>query len=240
MKIDRKFRKTLSEIPNDCKQLIEKLKSCHDNDQLLTELCAIKSWNIGKCELYHWADVLDRFNSILEQSCAHKSEQSWQLACDLSENVKLKTLLLAVLQFTALLIEHSYSRHLYNSIEHLTTLLESTDFLVILSVLNLLYVFSKRSIFINRLSNDKKQALVQRLLYLAESWGGKENGLDLVKCCLYTDLSNFPSSATAVNFEYTVDTSINTDSKDEVSFLSHNQPSKTTVTKHVKLEKVNM
>ena len=82
-------------------------------------------------------------------------------------------LLLAVLQFTALLIEHSYSRHLYNSIEHLTTLLISTDFHVILSVLNLLYVFSKRSIFINRLSSDKKTALLQRLLYLAEVTSAK-------------------------------------------------------------------
>ena len=170
------------EKPNDCKQLIEKLKSCVDNDELLNEICAIKSWNTGKCELYHWADVLDRFNAILESACARSSAiesssssstastatRSWQLACDLPENAKLKSLLLAVLQFTALLIEHSYSRHLYNSVEHLTTLLESTDFLVILSVLNLLYVFSKRSIFINRLSTDKKQALLQRLLYLAE------------------------------------------------------------------------
>ena len=157
--------------PNDCKQLIEKLKICVDNDQLLAEICSIKSWNIGKCELYHWADVLDRFNSILELSCVKTpadSATSWQLACDLAENAKLKMLLLAVLQFTALLIEHSYSRHLYNSIEHLTTLLESTDFHVILSVLNLLYVFSKRSIFINRLSSDKKQALLQRLIYFAE------------------------------------------------------------------------
>lgn len=156
--------------PNDCKQLIEKLKSCADNDELLTEICAIKSWNIGKCELYHWADVLDRFNAILESACARVPDpaRSWQLACDLPENVKLKNLLLAVLQFTALLIEHSYSRHLYNSIEHLTTLLESIDFLIILSVLNLLYVFSKRSVFITRLTSDKKQALLQRLLYLAE------------------------------------------------------------------------
>lgn len=193
MKIDRKNRKTLTEIvsshssssnkhystytnfilsllkPNDCKQLIEKLKSCVDNDQLLAEICSIKSWNIGKCELYHWADVLDKFNSILELACAKTPDQSsWQLACDLPDNSKLKMLLLAVLQFTALLIEHSYSRHLYNSIEHLTTLLESTDFHVILSVLNLLYVFSKRSVFITRLSSDKKQALLQRLIYFAE------------------------------------------------------------------------
>lgn len=242
MKIDRKFRKALSEIPNDCKQLIEKLKACTDNDQLLNEICAIKSWNIGKCELYHWADVLDRFNSILESACAKVPDQSsWQLACDMPDNLKLKMLLLAVLQFTALLIEHSYSRHLYNSIEHLTTLLISTDFQVILSVLNLLYVFSKRSIFINRLSADKKQALLQRLLYLAESWGGKENGLDLVKCCCYTELNNFPHSATAVNFEYTVDTSIGLTQSNETS--NNNTPSlnpKTIVTKHVRLEKVHL
>jgi len=267
MKIDRKFRKTLSEIPNDCKQLIEKLKNCTDNDELLAEICSIKSWNIGKCELYHWADVLDRFNGILEQACAKSSAtqnlqqqqtpqdapSSWQLACDLPENSKLKMLLLAVLQFTALLIEHSYSRHLYNSIEHLTTLLESIDFHVILSVLNLLYVFSKRSIFINRLSNDKKQALLQRLLFLAESWGGKENGLDLVKCCLYSDLSNFPASATAVNFEYTVDstltlstaqittaTNTNTANNEQANAQTTPLPNKVITSKHVRLEKVHL
>jgi E3 ubiquitin-protein ligase HUWE1 len=174
--------------------LIDKLKNCVDNEQLFNELCTIKSWNIGKCELYHWADVLDLFDTILESSCAKTSPESWQLACDLPENFKVchfqyiiadwrlfeknfcfcskvKKLLLAILQFTALLIEHSYSRHLYNSIEYLTTLLESTDFYVILSVLNLLYVFSKRSVFINRLAADKKQALIQRLLYLAEVSG---------------------------------------------------------------------
>ena len=170
-------------------------------------------------------------------------------------------LLLAVLQFTALLIEHSYSRHLYNSIEHLTTLLISIDFHVILSVLNLLYVFSKRSIFINRLSSDKKQALLQRLLYLAESWGGKENGLDLVKCCCFTDLSNFPSSATAVNFEYTVDTSTASTVVSSTPTDQTNQPinsattqsnnttsnltssffnNKAIITRHVRLEKVHL
>lgn len=52
-----------------------------------------------------------------------------------------KELLLQVLQFTALLIEHSFTRHLYSSMEHLTTLLSSSDMTVVLGVLNLLYVF---------------------------------------------------------------------------------------------------
>lgn len=79
-----------------------------------------------------------------------------------------KELLLWVLHFTTLLIEHSFSRHLYNSMEHLVTLLSSCDMHVVLGVLNLLYMFSKRSNFITRLNNDKRQALLSRLNHLAE------------------------------------------------------------------------
>lgn len=79
-----------------------------------------------------------------------------------------KELLLWVLHFTTLLIEHSFSRHLYNSMEHLITLLSSCDMNVVLGVLNLLYMFSKRSNFITRLNNDKRQALLSRLTHLAE------------------------------------------------------------------------
>lgn len=42
---------------------------------------------------------------------------SWLLVCDHPDNGQLKALLLAVLNFTALLIEYSFSRHLYSSIE---------------------------------------------------------------------------------------------------------------------------
>lgn len=52
--------------------------------------------------------------------------------------------------------------------EHLVTLLSSCDMHVVLGVLNLLYMFSKRSNFITRLNNDKRQALLSRLNHLAE------------------------------------------------------------------------
>lgn len=83
---------------------------------------------------------------------------------------------------------------------------------VVLSVLNLLYVFSKRSNYITRLGSDKRTPLLARLQHLAEvlkyifsychvsscplsgravywsfyhlqSWGGKENGFGLAECC---------------------------------------------------------
>ena len=87
------------------------------------------------------------------------------------------------LHFTTLLIEHSFSRHLYSSMEHLSLLLSSFDLDVVLAVLNLLYMFSKRSNFISRLAPDKRQLLLTRLSHLAASWGGKDNGFGLSVCC---------------------------------------------------------
>ncbi|OWK12219.1 hypothetical protein Celaphus_00003339, partial [Cervus elaphus hippelaphus] len=132
--------------PADCRALIDKLKVCND-EQLLLELQQIKTWNIGKqsivanlsckvptqyfyliliyssfssllqCELYHWVDLLDRFDGILADAGQTVENMSWMLVCDRPEKEQLKMLLLAVLNFTALLIEYSFSRHLYSSIE---------------------------------------------------------------------------------------------------------------------------
>ncbi|CAG2109257.1 unnamed protein product, partial [Medioppia subpectinata] len=200
--IDRtKSKKSSSEVPADCKSLIDKLKACNENE-LLEELKNIKSWNCGKCELYHWIDVLDIFDSILESCCLRVDENQWSLPVDEPNNEKKKELLMNIIMFTALLIEHSFSRHLYNSMEYLITLLSSRDMQVVLAVLNLLYVFSKRSNFISRINTEKRQALLTRLTYLAENWGGKENGFGLAECCQDLAMSSFPVSATTLHFEY--------------------------------------
>ncbi|XP_076774809.1 E3 ubiquitin-protein ligase HUWE1 isoform X26 [Arvicanthis niloticus] len=205
MKVDRtKLKKTPTEAPADCRALIDKLKVCND-EQLLLELQQIKTWNIGKCELYHWVDLLDRFDGILADAGQTVENMSWMLVCDRPEKEQLKMLLLAVLNFTALLIEYSFSRHLYSSIEHLTTLLASSDMQVVLAVLNLLYVFSKRSNYITRLGSDKRTPLLTRLQHLAESWGGKENGFGLAECCRDLHMLKYPPSATTLHFEFYAD-----------------------------------
>ena len=48
------------------------------------------------------------------------------------------------------------------------TFCSCSDMDVVLEVLNVLYVFSKRSNFMGRLSAPRKQEIVIRLLYLAE------------------------------------------------------------------------
>ncbi|CAF4142179.1 unnamed protein product, partial [Adineta steineri] len=166
MKIHRsKSKKDLSVPPIDCKLFIDNIKSCN-RTELHELLKSITIWHLGKCRLYDWIDALDLFDAILEEACIKSG--TWMLNCDKSENAELKILVLDILHFTALIIEHSYSRHLYNSIEHLIMLLQSSHVHIILGVLSLLYVFSKRSNFITRLQVDKKQALIDRVTFLAE------------------------------------------------------------------------
>ncbi|KAK3600176.1 hypothetical protein CHS0354_039470 [Potamilus streckersoni] len=205
MKIDRnKLKKSSTDVPVDCRPLIERLKVTTESS-LLEEIQSVKTWTYGKCELYHWADVLDIFDDVLEKACKKESDSSWTLACDVPANNDLKQLLLKVLRFTSLLIEHSFSRHLYNSMEHLTSLMSSCDMTVVMEVLDLLYVFSKRSNFLTRLSSDKKQRLISRLVHLAESWGGKDNGFGLADCCTNRPVSKFPGSATTLHFEFYIE-----------------------------------
>lgn len=67
-----------------------------------------------------------------------------------------------------MLVEHSFSRHLYNSVEHLINLLTSTDLILVLEVLHLLYMFSKRSNYLTRMTGPLRTFLNERLTYLAE------------------------------------------------------------------------
>ena len=80
----------------------------------------------------------------------------------------------------------------------------STD--VVLAVLNLLYMFSKRSNFITRLGQEKRAGLLTRLTHLAASWGGKDNGFGLSKCCTDDPIHTFPgilyNSQTNVSIDF--------------------------------------
>ncbi len=98
-----------------------------------------------QCELYHWVDLLDRFDQILNEA-ARQTDETQKLGdgeeatscvflCPKLEDpnvsprlrlcvclidifsVQYKDKVVTVLNFTALLIEHSYARHIYNSTE---------------------------------------------------------------------------------------------------------------------------
>uniref|UniRef100_A0A1A9ZLS0 HECT-type E3 ubiquitin transferase n=1 Tax=Glossina pallidipes TaxID=7398 RepID=A0A1A9ZLS0_GLOPL len=185
MKVDMtKVKKGSSELTPECLHLINEISQCNSSVELLNFLEKVKVWVYGKCELYHWINTLDRFDGILEEAAKPVNGNEHILQCDVSFSEQDVRLLLSVLHFTTLLIEHSFSRHLYNSIEHLTELLSSGNMDIVLAILNLLYMFSKRSNFIPRLSLAKKDILLRKLFNIAERWGDPNNGLSLIDCCL--------------------------------------------------------
>lgn len=103
-----------------------------------------------QCELSNWVDVLDKLDDVLDRCC--DSDSSWMLACDMPGHESYKHLLLTVLQFTALLVEQSFSRHLYSSMDHLTALLSSSDMTVVLAVLDVLYMFRSIMLLLCKMS----------------------------------------------------------------------------------------
>jgi len=55
-----------------------------------------KSVLLLQCELFHWADVLDMFDAVLEAACKKERDDQWVLPCDLPHEEKLKLVLLQV------------------------------------------------------------------------------------------------------------------------------------------------
>jgi E3 ubiquitin-protein ligase HUWE1 len=66
--------------------VIEKIKSCKNALELFTALSAIDNWSFGKCELYHWIDVLDIFDHYLELAAQKVEGSKWQIALDSPDN----------------------------------------------------------------------------------------------------------------------------------------------------------
>lgn len=92
MKIDRsRLRKSSSEIPPECQTLIDRLCAC-SRTELLEELSKINTWTFGKCELYHWASVLDAFDEILEEAATPEEDNKWALYCDIHYSSRVSNL----------------------------------------------------------------------------------------------------------------------------------------------------
>ena len=71
--------------PPECQAIIQKLKACYqdnNNENLLQELQQTSSWTSGKCELFHWVDVLNIFDDILEHGARRVTPGLWSLAAD--------------------------------------------------------------------------------------------------------------------------------------------------------------
>ncbi|KAK4241387.1 hypothetical protein C8A03DRAFT_12333 [Achaetomium macrosporum] len=121
-------------------------------------------WPFPRGDLYHWIPLLNRFDSVLEAFCAtYKLQEGFQMrdfGCDLLMNkgadveyhdrdawnkerlVELgyredgdRQLIISILNFTRVLLQHCGNRSIYASSQHLNDLLNSTDLGVVYATL---------------------------------------------------------------------------------------------------------
>ncbi|KAL2133249.1 hypothetical protein VTI74DRAFT_2672 [Chaetomium olivicolor] len=121
-------------------------------------------WPFPRGDLYHWIPLLNRFDSVLEAFCAtYKLQEGFQMrdfGCDLLFNKGApveygaeqawskerlaqlgyredgdRQLIIAILNFTRVLLQHCGNRSIYASSPHLNDLLGSTDLGVVYATL---------------------------------------------------------------------------------------------------------
>lgn len=94
-------------------ELLEKILNAPD-DELPDLLGSTSEWCWPRGDLHYWIGVLNRFDSILEETCRDYDLHKLQI----NEFTPLrKRIVVGILKFTRLLVENCTSRRLYASYE---------------------------------------------------------------------------------------------------------------------------
>ncbi|KAK9761441.1 E3 ubiquitin-protein ligase tom1 [Basidiobolus ranarum] len=177
------------------KELIDTLSTSNDSD-LANTLESIKHWQFSRGDLYNWVIVLDRFDQILETICQEYDLKKIQQK-PFSQSTF--TLLKGVLHLSRLLLENCTNRNIYNSYEHLNSLLHTNDLTILESTLRLMLrpaqrLSSQRSL---RASFSVTQ---DRILTFAQSWTTQDYGLELLQ--LSSSTTKIPDDLTPLTFQF--------------------------------------
>ncbi|KAK9474312.1 uncharacterized protein V1510DRAFT_373980 [Dipodascopsis tothii] len=135
--------KRLVHMPPSLEAFIAKLETCP-----LEELpAAIRSfgttWDQPRGVLHHWIPVLNRFDGILEDAVKKSGLDGGSPVAYFFEPAE-EALLVAVLDFTTMLIENSSHRSLYASGTHLSALLYTTSLPVLVAALKVCSQLAQR------------------------------------------------------------------------------------------------
>ncbi|MES1901990.1 MAG: E3 ubiquitin-protein ligase huwe1, partial [Paramarteilia canceri] len=157
-----------------------KNSNAEEVDAILSD---IKYWKFGKINIFCWIDILDMFDGYLEKSVTKVSENNWQMICDSSETPIMQSLTIGILNFLNLLMEHSITRIVFNSIDHIITLLNSSSQIVVYHALNLIFLLARRSSYFAKTSEDVVNRMNSLVSIIAYPLGKTDSGVDYLKCC---------------------------------------------------------
>uniref|UniRef100_A0A6T6CV04 HECT-type E3 ubiquitin transferase n=1 Tax=Compsopogon caeruleus TaxID=31354 RepID=A0A6T6CV04_9RHOD len=202
--------------------IIESVVRSEDNDALkhvLRGLTPTLSFERSdERSLLGWAEVLDRFDDVLEryikidrsiqalenkdpsESLSSRNVDDEQGVTSTEPDVELVEMVLTV---TLALIKgtSSETRSVYNSTEHLISLLGARSPRVVSLALEILATLLQRlqKPRVPRLHGNLE--LLNRLLALSKGWGGREKSLGIVDCCS-ASVQNLPEEGSIVKFEF--------------------------------------
>ncbi|GAA5939453.1 E3 ubiquitin-protein ligase TOM1 [Sporobolomyces koalae] len=136
-------------------------------------------WTFPRTDMQHWIYPLNRFDDILEQIIQDYDLTDMRHCQTNAFTPRTKQLLLSVLSFQKLLLENSTNRKIFNGFDRINDLLHSTDVDVLLATLRLALRPAQQYSSINS-SLSSIPYSDKRLLSLAQSWGTREFGIDMV------------------------------------------------------------
>lgn len=127
--------------PQPVRDLIERLEQGPELE-IGSGIALLTNWHYPRGDLFHWTQVLNRFDTILERICDEYKLQHTQ-ARDFEKDTK--KILLDIINLSRLLFENCTNRNIYNSYEVLLLLLLqllfSIDIFLIHNVFVILSIF---------------------------------------------------------------------------------------------------
>ncbi|GAA5993716.1 hypothetical protein JCM10908_001345 [Rhodotorula pacifica] len=151
----------------------------HELPSLLEPLLQ-SGWQWPRTDMQHCIHALNRFDKILENVIREYDLGSMQHLQTNEFTPRTKELVLSVLTFQILLLENSTNRRIFNGFDRMNDLLHTTDIDVLLATLRLaLRPAQQYSSYNSSLSSIPFSE--KRLLSLAQPWGTREHGIDMMK-----------------------------------------------------------
>ena len=146
----------------------------------------------------------------LGSSSGERSAQQTRAAAKLSFT-PTPALIRIVLRVTQRLIRNASheTRYIYNSMDHLCSLLADHNAAIVLLTLEILNMLLQRSPKLRAARVTPSAELNDRLMELAMGWGGRENGLGLLECCSSSAGELLSSDGRRLWFQYTKTSSSN-------------------------------
>ncbi|KAI7823948.1 hypothetical protein BX661DRAFT_53039 [Kickxella alabastrina] len=165
MRIKKLQHKRLNFPPQEMQPLREQLETTPINN-IHEVLKPYQEWPFVRGDMYHWITVLNRFDDIMADVCEKFGLTSLQ---KVDFDAETRVLLVSILEFSRLLMENCINRNVYNSVERLDCLLNTSDPEVLESTLRMLLRAAHRWSY----QRDVKTSLTvmsTRLMTVADTW----------------------------------------------------------------------